>query len=312
MRSPYPGRRAGTALGASRGFAIKVMYGLAASLLMLSVALAIQKTPLRPAPETSAEIEQPVSSTGAARGGRRAALSGSVASEGEDDESMAPAAAAAERRTTQRNPASTQTEGAPPEPQSATARGSVATASAPTQPAWSKAMSAVTEVFSGGGGTSAAQVTAPTSPPAPTSHGGKVRAVLFGTHEDTVCHSGDREFRLEDVRDLYVCVVWAGLSGKYAERLTFVSPDGHVYQMVTVPFMTTDTPATVDPMIEVDGRQLEAKRAGWGSNGAVLVTAALPVSGTFITQFSLAGVWTVQVGLDGQSLDHDYFELNKE
>jgi hypothetical protein len=291
------------------------MYGLAASLLMLSVALAIQKTPLRPALETGAETERPASSNAAARSGRGAALSGGVAlSEGEDDQSMEPAAA--ERRTTQRNPMSIQTDGAPPEPpESATARGSVVTASAATQPAWSKALSVLAGVSSGGGGTTAAPATAaPTSmsPPAPTSHGGKVRAVLFGTHEDTVCHSGDREFRLEDVGDLYVCVVWAGLSGKYAERLTFVSPDGHVYQMVTVPFMTTDTPATVDPMIEVDGRKLEAKRAGWGSNGAVLVTTALPVSGTFITQFSLAGVWTVQVGLDGQSLDHDYFELNKE
>src|SRR5258708_3252075 len=114
MRSPYPGRRAGTALGASRGFAIKVMYGLAASLLMLSVALAIQKTPLRPALETGAETERPASSNAAARSGRGAALSGGVAlSEGEDDQSMEPAAA--ERRTTQRNPMSIQTDGAPPE-----------------------------------------------------------------------------------------------------------------------------------------------------------------------------------------------------
>jgi hypothetical protein len=39
------------------------------------------------------------------------------------------------------------------------------------------------------------------------------------------------------------------------------------------------------------------------------VTAALPVSGTFITQYRLAGVWTVQVGLDGRRIDHNNFEL---
>jgi hypothetical protein len=69
-----------------------------------------------------------------------------------------------------------------------------------------------------------------------------MREVFFGTREDTACQPGDRQFILQDVADLYVCVVWRGLSGKYAEQLTFVSPDGHVYQTLTVPFMTADTP----------------------------------------------------------------------
>ena len=76
--------------------------------------------------------------------------------------------------------------------------------------------------------------------------------------------------------------------------------------------MTVDTPATADPMIEVEGRKLVAKRAGWGASGTTLVTARLPVSGTFITQYSLAGLWTVQVALNGKSLDHDSFDLIKE
>ena len=42
------------------------------------------------------------------------------------------------------------------------------------------------------------------------------------------------------------------------------------------------------------------------------MTAALPISGTFITQYSLTGLWTVQVALDGQGLDHDYFDLLNE
>ena len=137
-------------------------------------------------------------------------------------------------------------------------------------------------------------------------------AVRFGTSEDTVCHSDERQFRFEDVEDLYVCVAWTGLSGKYAEQVMFLSPDGNVYQTVTIAFMTVDTPATADPMIEVEGRKLVAKRAGWGASGTTLVTARLPVSGTFITQYSLAGLWTVQVALNGKSLDHDSFDLIKE
>ena len=141
------------------------------------------------------------------------------------------------------------------------------------------------------------------------STGGQVVDVYFGTDEGTACQPGTREFALTAVPDLYVCVVWKGLSGKYAEQLTFVLPDGNVYQTMTVPFMTIDMPATADPTIQVAGRTLVAKRAGWGANGATLVTAALPVSGTYITQYTLAGLWTVQVALDGHRIDQNNFEL---
>ncbi len=49
--------------------------------------------------------------------------------------------------------------------------------------------------------------------------------------------------------------------------------------------------------------------AGWGANGRVLVTAMLPVAGTFITQYNLAGSWTVRVALNGQVVGRDTFEL---
>jgi hypothetical protein len=296
---------------------VKVIYGLAASLLMLSLALALQTTLLSQPRESGAEIERPASSTTAARVARVAASSGGVASsDGEDEQSLDPAAGTTDRRMTQRSPANPQTHGTAPDQAEVTiAPSSAPTASAPTQPAWSKPFSALAGLLSSGGGTSNAPATVPTpgaSSASRTSHNGQVRAVRFGTSEGTVCHSDDRQFRFQDVSDLYVCVAWEGLSGKHAAQVTFVSPDGHVYQTVTVPFMTVDTPATVDPLIEVEGRQLEAKRAGWGAKGITLVTAALPVSGTFITQYALAGLWTVQVALDGQNLDHDSFDLLNE
>ena len=295
---------------------VKVIYGLAASLLMLSLALALQKTPLSQPRESGAEIERPASSTAAARVRRVASSGGVASSDGEDDQPLDPAAAAPDRRMTQRSLTNPQTHGAAPDQAEVTiAPGSTPTASAPAQPGWSKPFSALAGLLSSSGGTSSAPATDPTpsTPSAPrTPHSGQVTAVRFGTSEDTVCHSDDRRFRFQDVSNLYVCVVWEGLSGKHAEQVTFVSPDGHVYQTVTVPFMTVDTPATVDPLIEVEGRQLEAKRAGWGAKGVTLVTAALPVSGTFITQYSLVGLWTVQVALDGRGLDHDSFDLLNE
>jgi len=282
---------------------------------MLSLALALQGTLLTQPRETRVEGEGPASSAGAARVARGAASSRGVASsDDEDEQPLDPAAATTDRRMTQRSPANPH--GTAPDQAEVTIAPSAApTASAPAQPAWSKPFSAVAGLLSSGGGTSNAPATVapPSASSAPrTSHNGQVTAVRFGTSEDTVCHSDDRQFRFEDVGDLYVCVAWTGLSGKYAEQVTFLSPDGNVYQTVTIAFMTVDTPATVDPMIEVEGRRLEAKRAGWGASGTTLVTARLPVSGTFITQYSLAGLWTVQVALNGKGLDHDSFDLIKE
>jgi hypothetical protein len=142
-----------------------------------------------------------------------------------------------------------------------------------------------------------------------SSAGGSVQDVLFSTSEGTACHSSEHQFILYDVPDLYVCAQFVGVSGKHVAKVIFVLPDGNVYQTMTVPFMTVDTPSTVDPMIEVDGRQLEAKRAGWGASGVSFVTVPLPVSGTFISQYGLAGLWTVRVVLDGGPTTDGQFDF---
>src|SRR5207249_2856262 len=69
------------------------------------------------------------------------------------------------------------------------------------------------------GSAPAASVPAASAPPAsappasaqPVSP--QVREVFFGEREETVCQPGEREFMLENLRDLQVCIVWAGLSG---------------------------------------------------------------------------------------------------
>lgn len=138
----------------------------------------------------------------------------------------------------------------------------------------------------------------------------QVREVYFGETEEDVCQPGRQQFWMDELRSLYVCIVWAGLSGTHAAQLKFLSPDGNLYQAMTLAFVTATAPATV-ATLEVEGRQYPVKRAGWGNKGETLLVAALPVAGTYITQHSLAGEWTVEISLDGSPVDQDRFVLRE-
>ena len=89
--------------------------------------------------------------------------------------------------------------------------------------------------------------------------------MFFSTNEGTACHSSEHQFILYDVPDLYVCTLFTGITGKHVAKVSFVLPDDNVYQTMTVPFMTVDTPASVDPMIEVDGRTLDHALWQWSA-----------------------------------------------
>jgi len=160
--------------------------------------------------------------------------------------------------------------------------------------------------FGGGGSAAPGPPVAPSE--IPSADQMEVREVLYSDSADTACLPGNRQFTLEDVRGLYVCVVWSGLAGMYAQQVTFESPDGHVYQTITSAFATAQGGAT-GGTLKFDDRDYPVQAAGWGANGRVLVTAMLPVAGTFITQYNLAGPWTVRVALNGQVVGKDTFEL---
>src|SRR5213593_999605 len=136
----------------------------------------------------------------------------------------------------------------------------------------------------------------------------QVREVFFGDREETVCQPGRREFVLDDLQGLYVCVVWPGLAGTYWTQLTFVSPDGHVYQTMTQAFVTPEATATVGT-VEVQGRPYQVRQAGWARPGEAVVVATLPVAGTYITQYNLAGPWTVKISLNGRPIGQGDFTL---
>src|SRR5205814_125479 len=78
----------------------------------------------------------------------------------------------------------------------------------------------------------------------PSANQMEVREVLYSDSADTACLPGNRQFTLEDVRGLYVCVVWLGPAGTYAQQVTFESPDGHVYQTITSAFATAQGAST--------------------------------------------------------------------
>ena len=137
----------------------------------------------------------------------------------------------------------------------------------------------------------------------------QLREVYFGEDSATACQPGPHEFMLNELRQLYVCVVWSGLAGTYAAQLTFVSPDGHVYQTMTLAFVTSEAPATT-ATVEVQGRHHKVTRAGWRGRGETVVVAALPVAGTYITQHNLAGYWKVEISLNGRPVDSDHFVLH--
>src|SRR6266850_2006708 len=288
----------------SMGIVTKVIYSLSAICLVCTLSLAAHRIAFGPAPQPDEDVVQSAAqpalpATASSRAGQPDALNESSPAEWR-------IAGLGDRSAIQRNDGSAPTTEATTHVHSGGDQGAVTGSS--------RALSTLTDtapVLAGDSRPSASAtvpvlLSAPAqskgAAPAAPSKGGRLKDVFFGTNEGSACQPGERQFGLNDVPDLYVCVVLGGLTGKHVAQVTFLLPDGHVYQTMTAPFMTIDTPATTDPMVEVEGRRLEAKRAGWGANGDVMVTLPLPVAGTFITQYSLAGLWTVRVAVDGMTI----------
>src|SRR5438045_676189 len=278
-----------------------LLYGFAASLLLFTIVLAVEQIYPRPvdadiaASEPSRDAKQRVPRAP----GASVSTEEPADIEAAEDDTVAPGKSPAKRSAAPRTESAAAATGSPSAPKrqpsavdegwlntiAATLAGALPFgAAAPATPGQPAAPAALSEM-----------------PPADQL---QVRDVLYSDSADTACLPGNRQFTLEDVRGLYVCVVWSGLAGTYAQQVTFQSPDGHVYQTTTSAFATAHGPAT-GGTLEFDGRAYPVKAAGWGADGRVLVTAMLPVAGTFITQYNLAGLWTVKVSLNGQPVVHD-------
>lgn len=146
------------------------------------------------------------------------------------------------------------------------------------------------------------------------SEQGEQVEVHFGDQAKHACRPhgarfSESSFFLDELRDLYICVIWHDLAGTYVEQLTFILPDGNLYQVLTVPFVTPGASGPAE--VEVDGRLFEVIEARWVGKGETGVVTVLPVAGTYITQRSLVGRWTVGVSLNGRLIGQLPLTLKK-
>jgi hypothetical protein len=82
------------------------------------------------------------------------------------------------------------------------------------------------------------------------------------------------------LRDLEIKVWWA-VSGRHVQTLKIVAPDGSLYQTLTATF-------------DADMNRRHVAVHG----GDTLVQTLLPVAGTWITEYSMDGHWTIEVYMD--------------
>jgi len=314
-----------------------VLYGLIGTFLLFSLAGAVQRRFFGEAPDLGEHLLRQTSRVSRAVARLVAAPSDEddvAAPSDEDDVSIDPAVIDSDRRAAKRDPATRQNAGsAPDQTEAGSSRASAGdrAVSAPPDRARSNPLSRLADLVSSAVGgaasvpapnpasvprasappvsappVSAPPASAPPASPQPTRP--QVREVFFGESAETVCQPGGREFVLENLRDLQVCIVWAGLSGTYWTQLEFQSPDGHVYQTMTQAFVTPEATATV-AAVEVQGRWHDVRSAGWAQPGEAVVVATLPVAGTYITQYNLAGQWTMKISLNGKPIDQGDFTL---
>lgn len=92
-------------------------------------------------------------------------------------------------------------------------------------------------------------------------------------------------------------------TGDHVMEFRFKSPDGHLYQSVSVPFTTNAASAGKEQ--KVNGYPLPVARQAaravtYQRVNQLGVSATLPVAGTLIIQNSLYGRWTVEATVDGE------------
>ena len=128
----------------------------------------------------------------------------------------------------------------------------------------------------------AVSVASPAAPSAstPKTSSGALQTIEFiGINRSGQFVPGE-EFSVEQTRDLKI-LVWWSLTGQHVQRIELLSPDGSLYQRVQTAF-------------DANTANLQPR----GNQMYMPVETILPVAGTWITDHSLFGAWTVNVYLD--------------
>jgi hypothetical protein len=171
-----------------------------------------------------------------------------------------------------------------------------------------------------------------TRPPQPKPAGPEV---FYCVTPDTSCRTTQEVFSLAELRDLFVFVVWPGVSGQHVQTVQFFQPDGNLYSATKTRFsvgtraaVAAVAPAAVAPVAPAGGNvvaptpraphlMLDANvvhKEGISSllmrsRGDSAVLTVLPVAGTYITQRNFSGTWHVRVLLNDKLALESAFTL---
>ena len=164
----------------------------------------------------------------------------------------------------------------------------------------------------------------PAPRPRPVARGPEI---FYCETPDTSCRTTQDTFPLADLRDLFVFVVWPGVSGQHIQTVQFLLPDGSMYSSQKTQFSTggavfsanaeatsqNEVGPTPPPRhLIADANKVHAEGIPsllMKSRGDSAVLTVLPVAGTFITQRSLSGAWRVRVLLDDRLALESEFSL---
>jgi len=161
-------------------------------------------------------------------------------------------------------------------------------------------------------------------PPQPRSRGPEI---FYCETPDTSCRTTQDTFRIADLRDLFVFVVWPGVSGQHVQTVEFLLPGGSIYYLKKTRFSIGSaspvaamgpafknevSPAPPAPHLIADANKVHPEGIPtllMKSRGDSSVLTVLPVGGTYITQRNLTGTWRVRVFLDDRLAFESDFTL---
>ncbi|HKV60450.1 MAG TPA: hypothetical protein VJO16_00935 [Candidatus Acidoferrum sp.] len=167
-------------------------------------------------------------------------------------------------------------------------------------------------------------VRVPLPRPRPTPRGPEI---FYCETPDTSCRTTQDAFPLADLRDLFIFVVWPGVTGQHIQTVQFLLPDGSVYSSQKTQFavgghvfystVVTSAPNVVAPPPPAPHLMADANKTHaegipsllMKSRGDSAVLTVLPIAGTYITQRNLSGTWHVRVLLDDRVALESEFTL---
>ena len=161
-------------------------------------------------------------------------------------------------------------------------------------------------------------------PPQPRPRGPEI---FYCETPDSLCRTSQESFSLADLRDLYIFVVWPGLTGQHVQTTEFYLPDGSIYSSQKTQFIIGGVGVSsavgpafrneVSPLAPARHLMADANRIHHQgipslltkSRGDSSILTVLPVGGTYITQRNLSGTWRVRVLLDDRLALESAFTL---